>query len=703
MRPLGTAPRARRFAPTVALILLVAVSSGAGDAAQRTDSPRSRSGPPASRTDRLDRLEAEVAGAEDVRAIKKLQRAYSYYLDKGMWADLADLFTEDAVANYPAGVFVGRPSIRNHLFKNFGTDGVGLGDGRLYNHMNLQPVVHLEPGGRSAKGRWRALAMFGRFGGAANWAEGVYEIGYAKDAGVWKIRALDYYSGFGASYQTGWVAPVAGGRRGGGRPASPHPADRPRNAPCEGFPAACMAPFHYENPGTTASSAVWSTAATSPPSRGTGDARDRVTGLAHRVQLLRDEQEVENLQRIYGYYLDRAMWDQVADLFATNGTIEVGLSGVYVGKNRIRAFLGLQGPQGLTDGWLNDHIQLQTIVDVAPDGRTARARSREIGMVGTFRGGATLSEGVYENRFVKEDNVWKFEVLRFFPTVVTDYDKGWAQDARPVQTASTDLPPDRAPTETYEIYPKAHIPAFHYRNPVTGADPQYPVSAGRPSKKAIDDALARGTGGANPKRIENVEAALAEAERGIGRVKDHHELENLESAYGYYLDKNLWNDLANLFAEGGSMELAQRGVYTGRERVRGFLINVFGPKEGPVEGRLGNHLQLQPVIHVSADGRTARIRARLWQQMGSADRASMGGGIYENEAIKEGGRWKFQASHVFNTFTANYQGGWAKSPGQVVPGPSKTYPPDAPPTTVFKMFPSVYPIPFHYPHPVTGK
>jgi hypothetical protein len=59
-------------------------------------------------------------------------------------------------------------------------------------------------------------------------------------------------------------------------------------------------------------------------------------------------------------------------------------------------------------------------------------------------------------------------------------------------------------------------------------------------------------------------------------------------------------------------------------------------------------------------------------------------------------------SHVFNTFTANYKGGWAKSPGQGVPGPSKTYPPDAPPTTVFTMFPTVYPIPFHYSNPVTA-
>ena len=71
-----------------------------------------------------------------------------------------------------------------------------------------------------------------------------------------------------------------------------------------------------------------------------------------------------------------------------------------------------------------------------------------------------------------------------------------------------------------------------------------------------------------------------EAERQVGRVKDFHEIDNLESGYGYYLDKNLWTDLANLFAEDGTIELAQRGMYIGRERVRGFLFNVFG-QEGP--------------------------------------------------------------------------------------------------------------------------
>ena len=41
----------------------------------------------------LDQAEAELTRVEDVAAIKKLQRAYNFYIDKGMWADAADLFT----------------------------------------------------------------------------------------------------------------------------------------------------------------------------------------------------------------------------------------------------------------------------------------------------------------------------------------------------------------------------------------------------------------------------------------------------------------------------------------------------------------------------------------------------------------------------------------------------------------------------------
>ncbi|MGD8323372.1 MAG: nuclear transport factor 2 family protein [Gammaproteobacteria bacterium] len=716
----------QRLAVHCAVIIAMSLSSVA--AAQQASPVRD---------ERLDRLETDIALAEDMRAIKRLQRAYGYYLDKGMWTDLADLFAEDAVARYPAGTFVGQASIRRHLHLNVGNVKFGengLGDNRLYNHMTFQPVVHIDPDGQTAKGRWRVWATVGSLGGSAFWAEGAYEMIYAKRAGVWRIRSLTYHSGFGAPYDTGWVNPGEAGRVRRARELS-HPADEPRNEACRGFPDACVGPFHFDNPRRSDAGVAWHSPGEVPEPDETGlralpDERAivRAGNLARRAAVLRDEQHIENLQRSFGYYYDRREWDHLADLFAADATAEIGLRGVYEGRQRIREFLDVLGPQGLTNGVLNDHVQLQIIVDVAPDGRTARSRSREFNMTGTHGGSGSWSEGIYNNTFVNENGVWKFRSLRYYPTFIADYDEGWSADAQPPPGPSVEVPPDRGPSERYAIYPRAHIPPFHYDNPVTDAPPRYPRGAGRPTRAAIGyvrraaqspeerptresemlesgpDAvgtlLATPRGGAiTPEAFQR---ALASIEHTVRAVKDQHELENLKNIYGYYLDKNLWNDLADLFAEQGSMELAQRGRYVGRERVRNFLFHVFGD-EGPVPGRLGNHIQMQPVIHVSPDGQSAQIRSRMMQQLTFGARASMGAAVYEDRAIREDGIWKFASVHAWNTWGAGYDGGWMRSPSARVPGPSRTYPPDEPPTLEFAMFPAVYEIPFHYDNPVSGR
>jgi triacylglycerol lipase len=662
---------------------------------------------------RMDRLDAQLRYAEDVQAIKRLQRTYGYYLDKGMWTDLAEFFTDDAVANYPAGVYIGKESIREHLYLNVGAvkmGEVGLGDNRLYNHMNIQPVVHVDAGGKTAKGRWRAFAFFGSLGGGAIWAEGVYEIGYAKVDGVWKIKTLDYYSGFGAPYATGWVGrdPKAPPPEPRSRMRNlPHAADATKPDQCPGFPdAACIEPFHYDNPGTSKDGHVWQVSeADIKAAAGKAD-KKRAGDLLQRARLLKAETDIENLQRVYGYYYDRAMWDQMADLFADDATIEFAQRGQYKGQDHVRRFLHSLGHDGLVNGWLNVHTQLQTVVTVAADGKTARARTRQLSQTGHVgQDDGQWEEGVYENRYVNDNGIWKFQSVHYYPTVITPYDKGWGKEALPAPGIDKALPPDSGPTEVYEIFPKAQIPAYHYRNPVTGKVATYPEGRpGRPSDKAIKANLMPQTK-LKPAKVKDVAAAVTEAERDVQRYKDYNEIENLESAYGYYLDKDLWNNLADLFSTDGTMELAQRGIYKGQDHVRQFLLTVFGRgKEGPVKNRLGNHIQVQPVITIAADGQSANIRTRMVQQMAFGPRASHGGAIYENAAVKEDGVWKLSTLHAYNTFSAPYDGGWTSVSGKAyVPGPSKDYPPDAPPTFTFDMFPNVYYIPFHYANPVTGK
>jgi len=148
------------------------------------------------------------------------------------------------------------------------------------------------------------------------------------------------------------------------------------------------------------------------------------------------------------------------------------------------------------------------------------------------------------------------------------------------------------------------------------------------------------------KTIAALKARIAAPRLRIERIRAYDDIENLDSAYGYYLDKNLWNQLADLFAKDGSLELAQRGVYIGQDHIRAFLP-AFGGPEGPKVNRLGNHLNLQPVIHVSPDGKTAKVRARLLQMMGEAGRsAGWGAAVYENEMVKEDGVWKYKLDHA---------------------------------------------------------
>jgi SnoaL-like domain len=249
------------------------------------------------------------------------------------------------------------------------------------------------------------------------------------------------------------------------------------------------------------------------------------------------------------------------------------------------------------------------------------------------------------------------------------------------------------------------VAPYHYRNPVTGKAPTYPgVDRGGPTPQLAAAALQPVAAAAAPKLSGDLQKAVSRAETDVARFKDYHSIENLQSAYGYYLDKSLWDPLADLFARNGSMELAQRGLYKGADSVRNMLWVVFGRGgEGPVAGRLGNHLQLQPVITVAPDGQSAKIRIRMLQQMATGARASHGASIYENEAVKENGVWKFSVVHTMNTLSAPYVGGWAKAASRFMPGPSAELPADAPPTMKVAMFPVVYDIPYHYANPVSGR
>jgi SnoaL-like domain len=194
--------------------------------------------------------------------------------------------------------------------------------------------------------------------------------------------------------------------------------------------------------------------------------QEQVAALQQKADRAQDYIDIANLETIYGYYVDKAQWDQVADLFAKDGTLEIGLRGVWVGQDRVRAYL--HKLPDLKYGTLFNHMQLQPVINVAPDGLTAKGRWRAIMQVGILNRSAQWGEGTYENEYVKEDGVWKISKLHFYMTYYVDYYKGWDKGGDPPPGPIPGFPPDWPPTETYGLYPNVYIPPYHYKNPVTG-------------------------------------------------------------------------------------------------------------------------------------------------------------------------------------------------------------------------------------------
>jgi hypothetical protein len=204
-------------------------------------------------------------------------------------------------------------------------------------------------------------------------------------------------------------------------------------------------------------------------------AQARLASLERRAERVADINEIENLQRSYGYYLDKMLWAHVIDLFTDDATLEIGFSGVYVGKDSIRRYLyslsgGVEGP---LEGVLYDHFQLQPVVTVADDGLTAKGRWRALIMTGTSGSGSggNWGEGPYENEYVKEQGVWKIRKLHWYATFYVPYEGGWltsSADAARAYSEGRDVMPDRPPSEQYAPYPAAFVPPFHYPNPVSG-------------------------------------------------------------------------------------------------------------------------------------------------------------------------------------------------------------------------------------------
>ena len=210
--------------------------------------------------------------------------------------------------------------------------------------------------------------------------------------------------------------------------------------------------------------------------------------LADRVGKLEDTNDIRKLHWAYGYYIDYNRPNEVADLFAEDGEV-LFLSGVYKGKEGVRRLYGTwfqnyftEGKPGPIDGFLLDHFQMQDIITVAPDRKTAKGRFRGLLFGGNHESRAYKPEGlpdqfyeagIYENDYVREDGVWKIKRLDYVVQWQADYEKGWYNTTAHLQPQVKTYPenplgPDELIGNPRQTWPYRQDFPMHYAHPVLG-------------------------------------------------------------------------------------------------------------------------------------------------------------------------------------------------------------------------------------------
>jgi len=621
--------------------------------------------------DSVDELARDVTRLESLRAVKDVQRSYAQYAQFGLWSEMADLFANNGKILWGDKEIAGRTAILQWLRERGGP--AGLAPGALNTILIDDPLVTLSIDGRAAKGRWRHFGLMGDGTGGTRIEGGMHENDYVMEAGRWKIATLQYWPEFEGNYADGWS-----------------------NVGNRTLP---IVPYHF----TPDSMGV-------PIPRPAGAAPASgisLRALATRIAVMNAEDDVRNLQHAYGYYVDRRMWDDVVDLFARDGIVEIAGLGTFRGPEGVRKAMELMGPAGLSYGELNDRPQFDTIVAVSPGATEAFTRGTEWAML-SAKGQAGWEINVFRNRFVREDGVWKIRELRIQPLVKAGYKTGWGQ-------GGTGGPKRPA------------MPAFLGPNPATGkvigAQGQT-LFAARPLTGSIraGDALES--------------SDLADVRRRYMRSLAYDGSTNVSAAYGYYLDDFQWDDMSRLFSVKGNKQSPFAGYYIGQDRIAAAATARYGAQPDAktfMRAGIPYHWRPQPVIIASHDGRSTTLRARLFQPFTARyDRASgkpnpnaLSAGMYPNDqVVLENGVWRLWTLTIDEHYFASpdWQGGWAaaKEPptGERPPASPlmQRYPPDiaitalgereegfrgGPGTTI--TWPGILPMWFHYKNPVSGR
>lgn len=190
--------------------------------------------------------------------------------------------------------------------------------------------------------------------------------------------------------------------------------------------------------------------------------------LEERIQKARDYKDIINLVNVFARKFEGGRFADIENMFALKipGVRAEMLWGVYEGAEGIRKlysglYKSLMG-ENLNPGIMVVRINANPVIEIAGDGKTAKAVCRSLGHETWQPRGELQPFWAYGKRafdFVKEDGKWRIWHYHEYGGFYTPYNKSWLEGfEHPLYPYPDDYPdefkPDDPPT-TYWMYKPA--------------------------------------------------------------------------------------------------------------------------------------------------------------------------------------------------------------------------------------------------------
>ena len=136
-------------------------------------------------------------------------------------------------------------------------------------------------------------------------------------------------------------------------------------------------------------------------------------------------------------------------------------------------------------------------------------------------------------------------------------------------------------------------------------------------------------------------ADFSELEQRIRILEDIEAIKKLKARYWRCIDRKLWNELEGCFTEDVIVDYGPDMQFRGREAVLQFFRNVLG-NASVITVHAGYGAEIEILSDTTAKG----IWALSDYVITEPDSKMRGWAHYEDEYIKEGGKWKKKCTRI---------------------------------------------------------